>query len=223
VTLRPALLLLAIALTLALTAACGGGGDLDPAVRQQVLQSSALTLDDLPSGWSESTSLAPPTFKEGARLFGYCGGQYSVSPTGTVETGFARNPEGPFVRSVVRAFKGNDARRFMDEMRAAAENCRSWTEADTQGVLAQWTLAPLASIEADDDTVGVHVTVTYADGLRQEADVVVSMRGQFVTEVNHGATPGVTFLDPDVTKELTVTARERLNASVAQVEGAGGS
>ncbi|MEX0751065.1 MAG: hypothetical protein WD359_09685 [Dehalococcoidia bacterium] len=199
-----------------LAIACkGDDNDFDAAALQPVLERSALALADLPDDWSENAALAPPAAEPGEPIFGYCNQQLAATPAASVQAGFQRTAQGPFVITAVRAFADDGATRFMEQMSDIATECRRWSQRDDRGTTSEWTLAPLPDASAD-GAVAFHVAVTYADGLSQTSHVVLSHAGQFVTELVHGARADVTVLDLALTQELSTIARERLEAAVSE-------
>jgi hypothetical protein len=215
------LLLILAGMLAALAFACnddGGGPPIDPESVRPALESSALSLDDLPEGWTENPALAPPSFDPGGKLLSYCGNTIDIRSAASHQAAFQRTGDGPFIISVVRAFDGNGAERFIDDMREFSESCSSWVEREGALVVTEWEIAPLPGVE-DPDAVAVRVVARYLDGVAHTSEVVLIQHGQFVTEIIHGVISNVTYLDPQLTIDLSQLAGERLGSAVNATSG----
>jgi len=106
-------------------------------VTQEALNAALLTVDDLPSG----SAVSPPSEDEEDDDFCEEAPQYR-QPVMEAEVEFQESDFGPFAFEAIGTY--DDASAYMDEIRAAVEACRDFTETDEDGSESKGSFQPLS-------------------------------------------------------------------------------
>jgi len=120
-------------------------------VTQEALSGALLTVDDLPSGWAVS----PPDEDEDDDDFCEDAPKYR-QPVMEAEVEFQESDFGPFAFEAIGTY--DDASAYMDEIRAAVEACRDFTETDEDGSESKGSFQPLSFPKFGEETFATRLS-----------------------------------------------------------------
>ena len=138
----------------------------DPLTSQQI-KKSLLTIDDMPSGFSEdpemSTDDSEDNFTSGSSdckaLNSTLNEPGTKSKTvGEGEVGFKESDFGPFVAESVASFKGAAIEDSMGDLKQAFSKCKRFTTTDEDGAKLKFRVAPMSFPDLGDDTIAVKLS-----------------------------------------------------------------
>ena len=159
-------------------AACGGkaGEDTtnpiesitkDPLTSEEI-KKVLLTLEDLPSGYSEDPELTSEDEEDSDEvtsgsqpckdLMAALDAEEEEKPHGEGEIGFKESDFGPFVMEAVASFEGDKLKKTMQTFQDAFTECRKFTTTDSEGVDTNFTAAPMSFPKLGDESVAVRLT-----------------------------------------------------------------
>lgn len=121
------------------------------------VETALLTLDDMPSGWTQDSSDTPSDADDDAAL---CGVELLEDAEAVEEAGadFSAGDLGPLLSHTVAVFEDDDAERGLEEFAKALENCSEWTE-DTEDGPLTFRPAPLSFSSFGDETLAIRFDV----------------------------------------------------------------
>jgi hypothetical protein len=169
--------IVAVMLCAALLAACGGKtGEAktnpveavfkDPLTSKQI-KKALLTLDDMPSGYSEDPDLVSDdddSEDEVTKGSPQCKKLMSAieeedeKPFGEGDVGFKESDFGPFIMESVASHEGDLIKDSMGELREAFSTCKKFESTDAEGAVTKFTVAEMSFPELGDDTVAVKMS-----------------------------------------------------------------
>lgn len=170
--------LLAAALCLLLLASCGSEpGEnrtnpveavfKDPLTDKQI-EKALLTVDDMPSGYSEDPELVSDEDEEDdevtsgspkcEELMSAMGDEDDEKPFGEGEVGFKEGDFGPFIMESIASHKGDTIEKAMKELRDAFTMCKKFESTDKEGAVTKFTVARMSFPDLGDDTVAVKMS-----------------------------------------------------------------
>lgn len=151
-----------------------------PEVDAGVLAKAALTLEDMPAGWTVSTPSKDDDDDD------ICGAEQKLTPKNSVDADFKQSDFGPFFATRLSLFSLSDAKKAMEDIRDVFKGCTTWTSGDNPP--AVYTISPLSFPRLADDTFAVRVSTTGVPLFgTMQVDVVYVRRGPVVSVLGYVA------------------------------------
>jgi hypothetical protein len=141
------------------------------------LEAALLTLDDMPSGWTQE----PEAETDDESDVTLC----DVEPLDDVEAvdsssrEFSAGDFGPFLHHSVAVYESGQAEQALDAFLEALDACDEWTEETEDGPVT-WRPRALSFPGLGDDTVAVRINVE-AEAFNATVDMVTWRRGDFLS------------------------------------------
>ncbi len=138
----------------------------DPLSETQI-KKALLTIDDLPSGFSKDPDLAldeegsaddvTQGTKQCRDLLSALNDENRGKPFGEGQVGFKEGDAGPFIEEQVTSFEGSTIKKSMATLREAFASCKEFQTKDSEGVVTEFTVAPMTFPDLGDDSIAVQL------------------------------------------------------------------
>ena len=162
-------------------------------------------------------SEAQPPESEDDVNSGFCGtGSASVTNVGKVSAEFTGEAPGSLVAQTVSAYGVGDAKRVLDFLGETLRGCTEWRETTADGQVITYRFAPLPFPRLGDQSLTTRMKLEIGD-VSVEVDIVVIRRGDIATLLAHIAT--ASGGPPNIDSTLTERVARRADARLASVAG----
>lgn len=184
------------------------------ALTRQQVESSLLTVEDLPTGWSVDTSEDSDSEVEDVTEPVECGVLFegldeAAEPVAKAEGTFTAGGFGPFLAHAVTAFEENTADQ-VERVTDVLNQCPEFSSTDAEGVTTEFTTAPLSFPNLGDRTLALRL-----QGSTDDFDIVVdvimiAIGANGISLVVGGLLP----MQGDELEDIATTAVEKLNDAI---------